>query len=923
MANKRQLECPGDSDEPKAKRGAFGGCSSTEELDFKTLQFQNVKLYSALQSKNAEESEWLAQIESLKANKTAVETALSLINRHWDQLIDNLKVVLVRLETKGEEETEVEEDEKKTSFLRLLKDSEFQDIKENVTNRVNASRETFAKVVDAIINEKSTHATLAKKIDESSSVDEAIKAFVAKLQKENESLNSQMTLLQAKHDLFLNEKSTLEDKVDEQEDRIADLQDSYETGKWELQKAKTREQKLTKKVNECMNKINNGTFVAESNQPSSGGEGSSKNGDKKNSTEEWQLLAEGRLAELEELKQSTMEALKEVEKLKHELQHPSEATVYDSSHYKNLKSQFSVLFHESAHMKSVLDEARQFHTVTRTQLTDLLDKVRKESFLDQDKLKNELTISEQNYLKTRSKLELNARDLEQKNETNAQVGPVNREMRHLINSLKKQNQQLKTEGQRFKKKFSDLKTEFNKYVNDPTRSIEAAEAAAAAAAAVAVAADPADKSPVTDIKMEKMEAGDDAAADLAKKEIKEDLGDDVNEKAVVEKDELQTKLNELKSDLEKERSMSESFKRMLAMYEELPKEQREKVEVMAHENELEARTKALDAEVSELKPQLASSQQQLRSAEEKHARLTRELADVRSKLYEEKNKNGGGKADIESLRKNKALEETVADLRRNLAATKQEEEALLKEMDVTGTAYEQMQEQNIRLVQQLREKDDANFKLISEKVKSDQIYKIMQEEKTVLQKHRISLTSQVEAQNLVVRKLEEKERYMHSTIVNLDKEANLRLVVSEVNKKKALESTQHHEDAKRMIEKYLQQIEMLEKTIDKKVESLEEERFKISRIQEDQTKLRRKLEKHKKTAGLYTADEVLMEEIKEYKTKLRCPCCNVNNKDAVLTKCYHVFCIACIQKRYETRQRKCPKCNAGFGGNDYHRIYIE
>lgn len=74
---------------------------------------------------------------------------------------------------------------------------------------------------------------------------------------------------------------------------------------------------------------------------------------------------------------------------------------------------------------------------------------------------------------------------------------------------------------------------------------------------------------------------------------------------------------------------------------------------MAHENELEARTKALDAEVSELKPQLASSQQQLRSAEEKHARLTRELADVRSKLYEEKNKNGGGKADIESLRKNK------------------------------------------------------------------------------------------------------------------------------------------------------------------------------------------------------------------------------------------------------------------------------
>ena len=44
----------------------------------------------------------------------------------------------------------------------------------------------------------------------------------------------------------------------------------------------------------------------------------------------------------------------------------------------------------------------------------------------------------------------------------------------------------------------------------------------------------------------------------------------------------------------------------------------------------------------------------------------------------------------------------------------QEEEALLSEMEVTGQAFEDMQEQNIRLIQQLKEKDDANFKLMSE-----------------------------------------------------------------------------------------------------------------------------------------------------------------------------------------------------------------
>ena len=35
-------------------------------------------------------------------------------------------------------------------------------------------------------------------------------------------------------------------------------------------------------------------------------------------------------------------------------------------------------------------------------------------------------------------------------------------------------------------------------------------------------------------------------------------------------------------------------------------------------------------------------------------------------------------------------------------------------MEFTGQAFEEMQEQNLRLMQQLREKDDSNLKLMSE-----------------------------------------------------------------------------------------------------------------------------------------------------------------------------------------------------------------
>lgn len=57
---------------------------------------------------------------------------------------------------------------------------------------------------------------------------------------------------------------------------------------------------------------------------------------------------------------------------------------------------------------------------------------------------------------------------------------------------------------------------------------------------------------------------------------------------------------------------------------------------------------------------------------------------------------------------------------------------MLSEMEVTGQAFEDMQEQNSRLIQQLREKDDANFKLMTERIKSNQLHKIAREETDTL-----------------------------------------------------------------------------------------------------------------------------------------------------------------------------------------------
>lgn len=62
---------------------------------------------------------------------------------------------------------------------------------------------------------------------------------------------------------------------------------------------------------------------------------------------------------------------------------------------------------------------------------------------------------------------------------------------------------------------------------------------------------------------------------------------------------------------------------------------------------------------------------------------------------------------------------------------------------MTGQAFEDMQEQNGRLLQQLREKDDANFKLMSERIKANQIHKLLREEKDELGEQVLGLKSQV------------------------------------------------------------------------------------------------------------------------------------------------------------------------------------
>ncbi|KAF3426495.1 hypothetical protein E2986_14147 [Frieseomelitta varia] len=510
-------------------------------------------------------------------------------------------------------------------------------------------------------------------------------------------------------------------------------------------------------------------------------------------------------------------------------------------------------------------------------------------------------------------------EFEQNLAANEQTGPINREMRHLITSLQNHNQQLKGEVHRYKRKYKEASSEIpklkkeieelttklgqqtsqeNKEGNNSDGSGKEEDASNSLPGSTQIKEESgvSMKRESGEEEVETIEVGEGEGnkgtpdsltltsptlkkekdnkreKDTKKETIKTEHRDPTHrakDTKVAESElvrDLKAQLNVIiyiyslfaldRSNCRKAVNEMKEMKLLLDMYKGVGKEQRDKVQLMAAERKTRA-------ELDELRQQIKKIQESKR--------------EERKKL-----------ADEDAQIKIKKLEEQAYTLQRQVASQKQEEEALLNEMEVTGQAFEDMQEQNSRLIQQLREKDDANFKLMTERIKSNQLHKLAREEKDVLKEQVSTLTTQVEAANVVVRKLEEKERLLQNSLATVEKELALRQQAMEMHKRKAIESAQSAADLKLHLEKYHSQMKEAQQVVAEKTSSLEAEAYKTKRLQEEIAQLRRKVERMKKIELAETLDEVMAEELREYKETLTCPSCKVKRKDAVLTKCFHV-----------------------------------
>lgn len=873
----------------------IGSISTEDEMNLKVLQFQNKKLGERLEELKIEEEKLKEQVDKLKKQRESDLDIISVINRHWMQLDEDIKTILQRYEGIVEEDSEQTSNEATLSYLDFLANLDSEEVRQEVAKRSAATKEHTRKLLhyveisgpysSTVSKEKPSGEIQVQEKAHKDQQDQQDKQTTASeqssteqpnidLDADNKQLRELVTSLHQKQQTTSLEFSEIRDKYALAQKEIAQLNTELQDATYELQKANHRVDNLVKRLNELedMNKrLREGNTA-----PGEPGESEPvQNDEVSTELEDLRDLAKTRLEELEKLNENFITSQQELEKLKLEINQMPESAVLQSAPYKCLQSQFSVLYGEVTQLRQQLDDTRRVLSTTKTQHVLQLEQVESNNVTIQKKYKAEVSELHDALLQVKRDYDLLRMEFEQNLKANEQTGPMTKEMSHMLNSLQSHNQQLKVEVSRYKRKFSEAQVQVVKLTEEVKNTKESGKKGESVEE---------DNQPEGQPEAEKDEQEAKASKSEEEGEIEE--GEEITSSSKSNDMELK----ELRASLKKSQETQKEMKLVLDVYKGAAKDLRDKVELLSEE-------KRLKEQIEEQKAHIESLEKEL----EKHK---------------------GALADEEAIRRLKMAEETIEQLQKNLAATKQEEDAVLAEMEFTGQAFEEMQEQNVRLLQQLREKDDANLKLMSERIKGNQIQKQIKEEMDVLADQVTSLNTHRDTQTQLVKKLEEREKALQNAVTSLEKELNLRQQAMELHKRKAIESAQAAQDVKIRFDSFQQQFQEAQESLSEQTRASEEEAFKSRRVQEECASLKRRLEKEKKNVLYGAADEILLEEIKQYKAKLTCPCCNTRKKDAILTKCFHVFCFECLKTRYDTRQRKCPKCNATFGNNDFHRIYL-
>lgn len=286
---------------------------------------------------------------------------------------------------------------------------------------------------------------------------------------------------------------------------------------------------------------------------------------------------------------------------------------------------------------------------------------------------------------------------------------------------------------------------------------------------------------------------------------------------------------------------------------------------------------------------------------DKDIRRLRKERDNSRELYEQLNSQMSTQIRlVEELKGNlKVFEVENRELRQKICSTRTAEDELVSLCE----AFEILEKQFAELSSKYSEREELLNNLKSEKLKAEfeasQVNRQLDQQLTRLKSSQAALNVSLNESMEREAKLRSKIVQLEEKILSLATPAPMKL--SEKEQESKPDANSHANSS--------------------------EYDVKIKALKYENGFLRAELESSRKTIDeIYSNGGINIQELKDqidlYRKLLKCNSCKTKDKNAIITKCMHVFCRDCLDTRIETRQRKCPNCGEPFGQGDIKSIYL-
>jgi E3 ubiquitin-protein ligase BRE1 len=382
-----------------------------------------------------------------------------------------------------------------------------------------------------------------------------------------------------------------------------------------------------------------------------------------------------------------------------------------------VQTKFSLLLNDNSKLKSALEETRNVLEMSRNTFQQRLEHMESEELAQQKRLGNEMMQLEEQLTQVRKENELLRIEYEQNVAANEQTGPINKEMRSLITTLQTKNKLLQSDNSRTKKRVEEMQQDLDKAKKQNSQLQAQLQQQQQIKK---------ESSAGSDVKAEPMQVDSGSqkqacSSSESSNDVKQSNSGSETEttdekiKKIESKDSI---IKDLKEQNKKLQENQKDMKNIIEIYSKSNKQQsppsnssnnnnnnnNSSSSSGKHKSELdEARVeiKRLKECIDKMKSATSSSSkviiptQQIpansSSPSTHHAHHDEHASTPTSNSTPTSSSSSSNPSVNEHIKKIKTLEENVRELHKSLNNKKQEEVALLNDMEITGQAFEDMQ----------------------------------------------------------------------------------------------------------------------------------------------------------------------------------------------------------------------------------------